>query len=374
MLSKRTLGIIFSNMHDYMVGELTEKRSMGSIPFGGRYRTIDFPLSWMVNAGVREVGVITKSNYQSLMDHLGSGREWDLARKNGGLSILPPFGSADSSGIYRGRVEALTGVMSYIRSSRSKYVVLSDCDIVANIDVEDVVNTHIAKGADITVVCHKGTVSREQVRDTTIFLLDENSFVRGARSHPAPEEEHEVFLNIMVMSKSLLESIVADCYSRNLFSFMDGVFQEKPLRHNIYSYEHKGCVMRISTMKDYFQANIGLLDPGVRSEIFVRERPIYTKVRDEPPAKYGLDSHVKNSLIADGCFIEGTVENCVLFRGVHVGQGASVKNSIIMQDTFIGGLANLDYVIADKNVRIRDGRTIIGFETYPIYISKSSVV
>lgn len=373
MLTKKTLGIIFSNMHDYMVGELTSKRSMGSIPVGGRYRIIDFPLSWMVNAGIRDVGVITKSNYQSLMDHLGSGREWDLARKKGGLSILPPFGSADSSGVYRGRLEALAGIESYIKSNHCKYVVLADCDLIANMDIEAIVNTHIAGDADITVVYNRRAVTQEQVRDTVVFELD-GDVVTETRVYPTPDMEHAVYLNVMVIALDRLVELIADSHSRSMFSLVEGVFQAEKGRHRIHGYEHKGPTLRVTNLMDYYQANLALLDPKLQEEIFVRDRPIYTKVRDEPPAKYGLDAKVKNSLVADGCVIEGEVEDSVLFRGVRVNPGVVVKNSILMQNTLVEEGASLDCVITDKDVRIQKERTLAGYKTYPVYIAKGSVI
>ncbi len=181
--NNKVLGMIFANMHDVSVRDLTKERTIGSILFGGRYRMIDFPLSNMVNSGVDEVGVITKSNYQSLLDHLGSGREWDLARKKGGLHLLPPFGRVDS-GMYRGRLEALYGVWNFVRNSSAEYVLLSDCDVITNIDYSPILKYHIDNEADITVVYAKNIISMEQAKNSTVYGINEEGRVTDVLIRP----------------------------------------------------------------------------------------------------------------------------------------------------------------------------------------------
>lgn len=371
---KSVLGIVFSNMHDHMVSELTAVRCMGSIPVGGRYRLIDFVLSGFANSGIENVGVITKSNYQSLMDHLGSGREWDLARKRGGLIILPPFGRAEAGGMYRGRVEALAGVMGFIKKAPARYVLTADCDLMANIDFTPFMKSHIESGADISVMYTKMNLSGESNKNLSTFLLDSEDYVRDMLINPEIKGEQNVYINIMMVSKDLLERVVNDCFSRNLFSFDKDVLQAGINKYKIRAYEFEGYVSRFDSMKTYYSANLALLDPAVREALFPRSRPIYTKIRDEAPVRYGLNAKAVNSLIADGCVIEGEVENSLLFRGVKVAKGAKVKNSIIMQSTDIGANSNLDYVITDKDVTIKEGRMIMGFATYPVYISKGTSV
>ncbi len=370
----KVLGIVFSNMHDYLVSEITAVRCMGSVPVGGRYRMIDFALSGLVNAGVENVGVVTKSNYQSLMDHLGGGREWDLSRRRGGLVILPPFGRAETGGMYRGRVEAFAGIMGFIRSSPGSHVLTADCDIMANIDYDGFIKSHYDSGADISVMYKKMQLTGEKDRDLSTFLLDSGDIVRDMLINPEIKGEQNVYLNIMMISKELLERVVSNCYSRNLFSFEKDVLQAGIDMHKIHAYEFTGHVGRIDSMKSYYTANLSLLDAQVRHALFPHDRPIYTKVRDEAPVKYGLDSNVSNSLIADGCIIEGDVENSLLFRGVKIAKGAKIRNSVIMQGTEVGLGSELDCVITDKNVVIKDNRQLMGFETYPVYISKGASV
>ncbi len=371
---KKVLGIIFSNMHDEMLRELTEKRTMASVPFGGRYRFIDFTLSSMVNSNIQSVGVITKSNYQSLMDHLGSGREWDLARKREGLYILPPFGNTASAGIYRGRIEALAGIMGFIKHSDARYVVLADCDMICNMDIKAIINEHIEREADITAAYQPKTLNDQNCRDATVFACDENNRVTEVMINPGVQGEHNVSLNLMVMEKALLERLVAENMSRNLYSMEKDVLQARASLLKIYGYQYKGYCAKIDSMRDYFDANMQMLKKEVRDELFINNGPIYTKVRDDMPAKYGLNAKVTNSLIADGCLIEGEVENSVLFRGVTVGKGAKISNSIVMQDTAVGEKSVLNYCITDKDVTIKDNRMLMGYLSYPVFISKASVV
>lgn len=367
------LGLIFANMHDSHVADLTKARTMGSILFGGRYRLIDFPLSNMVNSGIDEVGVITKSNYQSLLDHLGSGREWDLARKKGGLHLLPPF-SHVGSGMYRGRLEALYGIWDFVEKSIADYVLLSDCDIVTTIDYEDVVKRHIESLADITVVYGRCIVSMEQAKCATVFAVNEDGRIYDVLINPQISGACDVSLNMYVISKKFLKNIVMEAMSRSLYSFERDVLQARVRDYKVIGYRHDRYFSKIDSMNSYYKANMALLDPKVREKLFLEETPIYTKIRDSAPAKFGFESSVKNSLIADGCIIEGTVENSVLFRGVKVGKGAVVKNSILMQDTEIGQKCDINYVITDKNVMIGNYRLLTGSQFYPLFVGKGASI
>jgi glucose-1-phosphate adenylyltransferase len=367
------VGLIFSNMHDNAIEELIKNRTVGSILFGGRYRLIDFPLSNMVNSGISEIGIITKSNFQSLIDHVGSGREWDLARKKGGLHILPPFGN-NSLGIYRGRIEALSGIMNFITRSPAEYVLMSDCDIVANIDYKPVLKAHIEKNADITVICHNGVYTMEQTRYSTVFAVNEEGRVYDVLTNPQISGMCNISLNMYLIKKELLIQLVQHSIARNQHNFERDIIQARVKELNIIAYQYEGYVGRIDSINSYYKENMALLNPSNRKQLFTGNRPIYTKVRDNAPCKYGIGSKVKNSLVADGCIIEGEVENCVIFRGVKVGKGARVKNSIIMQDTIIGEKADLNYVITDKKVIISDNRTLSGSQVYPLFVGKGATV
>lgn len=367
------LGLVFANMHDTTLGDMTKNRTMGSVMFGGRYRLIDFPLSNMVNSGISEVGVITKSNYQSLLDHLGSAREWDLARKKGGLYILPPFGNVEST-LYRGRIEALYGAMSFIKHSRAKYVILSDCDVVTNIDYKPIVAAHIESGADITAVAHTGVYSSEDIKTSTVFNVDADKNVTSVLINPDISGTCTTSLNVFVMSMDFLIETVNDAMARGNVSFERNILQEKCRELKIKIYEYDNYFSKLNSPESYFKSNMALLEPENARKLFVPKRSIYTKVSDNAPGKYDLDSKVSNSLIADGCIIEGEVENSVLFRGVKVGKGAKVKNCILMQGTVVGDNAELNYLITDKNVSICENHILTSSPQYPMYVGKGASV
>ena len=367
------LGLVFANMHDTTLGDMTKNRTMGSVMFGGRYRLIDFPLSNMVNSGISEVGVITKSNYQSLLDHLGSAREWDLARKKGGLYILPPFGNVEST-LYRGRIEALYGAMSFIKHSRAKYVVLSDCDVVTNIDYKPIVAAHIESGADITAVAHTGVYSSDDIKTSTVLNVDADKNVTSVLINPDISGTCTTSLNVFVMSMDFLIETVNDAMARGNVSFERNILQEKCRELKIKIYEYDNYFSKLNSPESYFKSNMALLEPENARKLFVPKRSIYTKVSDNAPVKYDLDSKVSNSLIADGCIIEGEVENSVLFRGVKVGKGAKVKNCILMQGTVVGDNAELNYLITDKNVSICENHILTSSPQYPMYVGKGASV
>ena len=367
------LGLVFANMHDTTLGDMTKNRTMGSGMFGGRYRLIDFPLSNMVNSGISEVGVITKSNYQSLLDHLGSAREWDLARKKGGLYILPPFGNVEST-LYRGRIEALYGAMSFIKHSRAKYVILSDCDVVTNIDYKPIVAAHIESGADITAVAHTGVYSSDDIKTSTVFNVDADKNVTSVLINPDISGTCTTSLNVFVMSMDFLIETVNDAMARGNVSFERNILQEKCRELKIKIYEYDNYFSKLNSPESYFKSNMALLEPENARKLFVPKRSIYTKVSDNAPVKYDLDSKVSNSLIADGCIIEGEVENSVLFRGVKVGKGAKVKNCILMQGTVVGDNAELNYLITDKNVSICENHILTSSPQYPMYVGKGASV
>ncbi|MDE6591535.1 MAG: glucose-1-phosphate adenylyltransferase subunit GlgD [Oscillospiraceae bacterium] len=372
-LNKKILGVIFANMHEDVIPELTRQRTMGSVLFGGRYRLIDFTLSNLVNSGVSEVGVITKSNYQSLLDHLGSGREWDMARKNGGLHLLPPF-SSTSSGMYRGRLEALYGISDFIKCSDADYVIMTDCDVVTSLDYNAVFEAHIKSGADITAVYSTSNLTLDDAARSNVFGIDESGRINNVLINPQISGECNVALNSYIISKDLLMSIVMDGAAQGIYSFAKSILQGKCGQYKIMAYKHDGYFSKITSIKTYYDANMALLDTASRQKLFLENAPVYTKIRDNPPAKFAIGANVKNSLIADGCIIEGTVENSILFRGAKVGKGTVIKDSIIMQDSVIGKNCHVECMITDKIVNITDGKILTGSKNYPIYVGKGAQI
>ena len=367
------LGLVFANMHDGTLGDLTEKRTMGSVLFGGRYRLIDFPLSNMVNSGISQIGVITKSNYQSLLDHLGSAREWDLARKKGGLYIIPPFGNVDSK-LYRGRIEALYGALGFIKKSLADHIIIADCDIITNMNFKPIVKQHVESGADITVVSHTGVYYSDDIKKSTVFNVGDDGYVKSVLIQPDISGTCTTSLNIFVMSKEFLVDMIQDAIARGNVSFEKDILQAKCGELKIMTYEYADYFSKITNLQSYFKANMELLNSENARKLYMPKRPIYTKVSDNAPAKYDLDCSVKNSLVADGCIIEGEVENSILFRGVKIGKGAKVKNCILMQGTVVGDNAEINYLITDKNVTISDNHILTSAPSYPMYVGKGASV
>jgi len=367
------LGLIFANMHETCLPELTKGRAMASVPFGGKYRMVDFPLSSMVNSGITQVGIITKHNYYSLMNHLGMGSEWDLARKTGGLHILPPYGR-EGSGIYRGRLEALAGAAEFIRESNAEYVVMADANVVANMDMKPIVDYHEKSGADITCVYGRGVYSTERAMTKTVLSVDEENKVYDVLARPAISGEMNVALDVFVMKRKFLEDLIRESECRGLYSFETDILLHKLHDYKICGYKYEKYFEIIDSMKTYYKANTDIMNRDICHEVFNLNRPIYTKERDVAPAKYGIDAAVKGSLIADGCIIEGTVENSVLFRGVVVKKGAVVKDSIVMQDTVVEENATFIDAISDRAVTLSKNRAITGSKDYPVFISKGATV
>lgn len=372
-------GLIFSNIHNTSLPELTSVRTMASVPYGCRYRLIDFPLSNMVNSGISKIGIIAHNNYQSLMDHIGTGKDWDLARRSGGIRILPPFiasfNSANGGKLYSTRLEALMGVTGFISKCTEEYIVLSDCDGICNIDLNQVLDDHIKKSADITIVTRKVNFEREIPSDgATEIKCDENGFAREVSAYIDHDRPAEISTNIMIANRLFLLNAINDASAHGYSHFYKDIIARRVKSARINCYHYDGIYLQITSLESYFRCSMQLLDPSVRHGLFVRESPIYTKLRNSAPTVYANNSKVVNSYVADGCVIEGTVENSIIFRGVHIGKGTVVKNSILLQDTFTGSNVSLNCVIADKNVVIRNNRVLSGHESMPFFISKGAMV
>ena len=372
MKNNNVMGVVFANVHDDLIRELTEVRSMASVPFGGRYRMIDFSLSNLVNAGISKVGIIPKYNYHSLMDHLGSGKPWDLDRKSGGLSILPPYLTSDVD-VHAGHIDSLNTVMGYLRGSKEKYIVLCDSDVVGNIDISKMLAAHKENDADITIGYKNGPLPISK-NDIMAFEMDKSGRVIKIRKPETYGVTCDFSLDVVVMKRTLLMDLVQTAREENMSRRWLDVISSRVNELKIFGYAVKEFAWVIDGTESYANANFALLNPKVRAELFTNERPIYTKNRDDVPTRYGLSSKVSNSLIADGCVIEGEVTNCIVFRGVKVEEGASLSNCIIMQDAIVRRAADLKYVIADKNTEITEGRALCGAPTHYMAIRKSAKV
>lgn len=377
----KAAGLIFSNVHDGSIPELTKPRTTASIPFGGRYRLIDFALSNMVNSDITNVGVITHNNYSSLLDHIGTGKDWDLARRSGGIRILPPFITSGSHGgdrLYSTRLEGLIGVQNFISNCDADNIVITDCNMICNIDFSDAIDFHIENDADLTVITK--LVNTHELKfplDKYINIVSSDEGGRISDYAPYDTEEGELHIgtNMMIVKRSYLLSAVREAQSRGYTSFTRDIVRPNIDSHRFFAFEYDGYFNYIDSMQKYFFCNMKMLDPSKRQLVFhVKNRPIYTKVRNSAPTRYTENAKVTNSIIADGCVIDGVVENSILFRGVRVGKGTVIKNSILLQNTYTGDDVYLNCVVTDKDVTVKSGKMLSGHETLPFYIDKGRTV
>lgn len=369
MRCNKVMGIIFANTHEEVIPGLTAKRTMGSLPYGARYRLIDFPISNMVHAGIRKIGVTTKQNYHSLMDHLGSGKPWGLSRKRDGLFILPPFGSSNMQ--FSSRIETLSAISNFINAAKEDYILLSDCDVVCNIDYSDFIESHINKNADATLV-YAYDVYPQNFGNALVINLDSEECITKVNINSSTDQKCNFSLNMMLFKRKLLLDLLKECIDNNQTDFKSHIIKKNFKKYNFFGYKFNGTKTIITSRKKYFEANMKLINSDFRKELF--SRPIYTKVYDDAPTKYGSHSDIKNSIIAEGCIIDGQVENSILFRGVHIGKHTHISNCIIMQDTYIQDNCQLSYIICDKDVIISSQNKLNGCKTYPMYIKKLSVI
>lgn len=367
------LGIIFSNIYDSSLAELTRNRTVASLPFGGRYRQIDFVLSNMVNSNISKIGLITKYNYRSLMDHLSSCQEWDLNRKNGGLYILPPF-SSGNTGLYRGKLEALHVALSFLENSNEEYVLMSDCLSICNIDYRPALAAHIKSGCDVSVIANRDACT--DVRTNLIMHTDRDCNVTDLALHYPSDGSSWQGMGMFLMSREQLIEVVKKANARGMYhferDFLQRYFNDGKINIRVFPFD--GVTLRNSNIPAYFRNNLRLREAEVRHGIFLPHAPIYTKVRDEIPAFYGEQSRIADCIVADGCHLCGDIADSVLFRDVSVASGATVRNSIIMQGVAIGRNVRLEYVILDKSARISDGTTLIGSASHPIIITKGEEI
>ena len=369
----KAMGIVFAN--DGTIGALTEKRTMASLPFGGRYRHVDFALSNLCAAGIRHVGIITRHNYQSLINHIGSGEEWGMELEEGGLEFLTPFAMSRTDN-YRGKLESLHSAMGFLEhGDEDEYVVMIDSAILSNIDLASVLECHVQSGKDLTVVVKEGIANGTKQLDLALKLDEKGDIADMAVDYVAPAD-YLSSIDIFVLSKKWLARQVKEHIAHNLYH-MDrdlvlGLWQKGEIDINVYQF--KGNVLCNESVEEYFANTLALTDKKIRQDLFSYNHPVYTRVRDRVPTYYGDDCKIDSCIVADGCMLGGEAKNSVLFRQVTLCPGAKIENCIIMNDTVIGEGAELKYVILDKDVTVRPGAKLIGTMSNPVIVKRGETV
>lgn len=364
------MGIMNLQERENLIKEMTVRRSLATVPFAGRYRLIDFGLSSMVNSGIESVGIMLPEKSRSVMDHLRSGKGWDLARRQDGLFYLPAAKAAND--MRDGDLKNFYYNLDFLEYSPQPYILLVGSHVIYNIDFAKVLRFHQNTGADITVV-----YNRQQGKNTaggTVFETAANGLVLDIARKMTVGDNDKLSMGIYLMKRQVLVDIVRDAFERGGSDLLiDGIMRLRD-KYAIYGLVHDGYVAHVNSTLNYYQASLDLLQPEVWQELFVQNGAIYTKIKNEPPTKYKEDAQVKNSLVAGGCVIEGSVENSILFRGVKIGKGVQVKNSIIMQKCDLQADSLVENVICDKNVVITPGKWLKGAINYPLIVEKNVVI
>ena len=371
----KMLGLIFADAHDADVSELTLKRTFAAIPFGARYRVVDFFISNMTNSGVRNIGVVATTKYESLMGHVRYGGEWDLHRRKSGLTVLPPFSFANGEVRYENVLEALQANISYIANSNEPYVLFTCCNAIGNIDYSAMLEQHIASGARFTCLCTKNPQNKEPGVPATVYKVASNGIIEDIVIKDSASEGEYVATNTYIMTRSDLLELLSESIDQKKTSLRKDILTPALKDSKVMAYVTDEKLLFIDNTASYLKSNLDLLDADTRNELFRQElRPIITRAGNSSPAFYSESSNASNSLIAAGSVIEGTVKNSVIFRGVRVKKGAVVENCVINQNCVIGEGAMLNYAVLDKDVVINDKRLLSGYITHPFFVKSKTII
>ena len=345
-------GLIFAYFTNPNLRELVNVRTAASLPFCGRYRLIDFSLSSLRNAGIFDVGVIMQRDYQSLLDHLGGGKAWDMARRTGGLRMLPPFGLPEyHRGNYSGTMEALIAVRSYIQTKPMEQ--------------------HRRSGAEITALCTDR--SGDGFRMT--YVKGEDGLLKKILVDTADPKAGPVSMEGYIVNRDTLLNMIEDCRKESIHLFhREALPRYLQQGGKMDCYVHTGYSVLVRSVDSYFKANMDMVDPAIRHELFPADQPVFTKVREEVSTYYAEGAYSRNCLVADNCIVEGSLENCVVFSGARIGKGAKLKNCIVMSDCIVGADSKLDYCIVDKDVSFSPGTVLTGNEKLPLVVPKGSTL
>jgi glucose-1-phosphate adenylyltransferase len=365
------MGLILADHKRIQLGELTRPRALAGVPFGGRYRIIDFMLSNLVNSGVITIGVVAQNKYKSLMDHLGTGSDWDLDRKRKGLYLLPPFVTSSSreTGC---DVDDLAGLLDFLHGKPQKYVIVANSNVIFNSRLDDLVGQHEDSGHDMSVLYTHYNAAYGP--PAVILDIDRRGLVRDMLQDPPRMLLTRCSMGVVVMARELLIDLISESMAHGELDFSVETLLKNYRRLKIRAFEYKKLVLFINSVVSYFYSSMRLLDDQVRLELFGSDLPVYTKVKDEAPALYKDSNKVSNCFISDGCIVSGSVSDSIIFRNVTLSENSNVKNCVIMQDSFISEGVELDHVILDKNCMIRSGVKLVGQKGYPTVIGKGAVV
>ncbi|MBQ8942822.1 MAG: glucose-1-phosphate adenylyltransferase subunit GlgD [Firmicutes bacterium] len=369
----RAIGIILAGGNSQRLKDLTKLRAIAAMPMAGAFRAIDFTLSNMSNSNINKVAVIAQYNSRSLQDHLSAAKWWDLDRKQGGLFIFTPFLSRENNYWFRGIADSIYQNISFLKRSHEPYVVIASGDAIYKMDYNDIINYHIEKGADVTI-CYKDLANTDKnPQDFGVIQLDYEERMSSFEEKPLEPKASTVSLGIYVIQRSLLIKLLEAANADGNYDFVKDIILRNKNELNIFGYKYDGYWSTLNSINAYMSTNMDFLKKDVR-EMLTTAPYIVTKPKDEPPAKYNYGADVKNSIIASGSIINGTVRDSVLFRNVFLGEYSSVKNSIIMGSSYIGKGCVIENAILDKEVVVADGKQIIGEPGNPIVISKGQIV
>lgn len=371
------MAVIFTNSYDELATEMVAERSLASIPFAGRYRMCDFLISSFVHSGISSISLMCKKNYHSLMDHLGSGQEFDLARKNGGLNIVPPFAEKQMQ-VYHGRVEALNSLRGYLRKCEEKYVILADSNYALNYDFRELIKAHAKNGADVTYLYRRESVPKAFFRPTNskeiYYTLElDGDVVTDIKINSHKMGVVNFSMNCSIVERTRLLELIEEASNNGCSFFSRDVIKPHLSTLNVRAVEYKGYAAHITDIRSYFDESMALLNEDNCNALF-KGNSVYTKVRDDNPTRYLPGAVAQNVMVADGCVIEGEVKNSIIFRGVKIAKGAKVSNCILMQDTIVEEGAEIEYIITDKDVMITKDKILTGNSSYQVYVSKGQIV
>jgi len=365
----RAIGIILAGGNNHRMKELSQNRAIGAMPIAGSYRSIDFSLSNMSNSHIQKVAVFTQYNARSLNEHLSSSKWWDFGRKQGGLFVFTPAMTADNSNWYRGTADAIYQNLSYLKDSHEPYVVIASGDCVYKLDYNKVLEYHVDKKADITIVCKDMDPNLSVDRFGTI-KMNEESRIEEFEEKPLISKSSTVSCGIYVIRRRLLIEMIERCAEEDRYDFVRDILIRYKDMKRLYGYKIKDYWRNIASVDDYFSTNMDFLKPEIRDYFFHQYPDIYSKVDDLPPAKYNSGASIKNSLISSGCIVNGTVEDSVLFKKAYIGNNCYIKNSIILNYVYIGDNTHIENCIVESRGTIRANSYYKGENGVQIVVEK----